>query len=147
MTDPIPFFCPPMTPSVGLTRKPKVNVLKVEFGDGYSQRVANGINHIKQVVKLKWDVLSKDECDEIEDFLRERGGYKPFYYELPYAVRTSTLDEEHYAETGEVVRREKVDTLTDTAIKFVCDDWQVSQPIQFYYSLEATFEQVYTSHA
>lgn len=137
----IPEFYPPMTPSIGVTRKPELNLLKANFGDGYTQTAANGLNHIREVLNLRWDVLTKGEADEIEDFLRERGGYQPFYYSLPFAVRLHLYPEPGDDGYIEGINPQRVSTGAGPMMKFTCDDWQITQPATFHYSIEATFRQ------
>lgn len=79
---PIPTFNPPMRPSPGTSRTPEVNLRRASFGDGYGQNSPAGLNHIRQVVALRWEFLTLAEAQEIEAFLVERGGYQPFLYAL-----------------------------------------------------------------
>lgn len=79
----LPSFKPPIGPSPGTTFERKVNLLKAEFGDGYSQPTPKGLNHIRKILKLKWGALTLEQRDEIEVFFSDREGYKPFYYK-PY---------------------------------------------------------------
>ena len=76
----IPTFLPPTPPSPGGTRKPQVNVLRAEFGDGYSQARPKGLRHVRRVVTLRWDALSFAEVEAIEAFLTERAGWQAFAY-------------------------------------------------------------------
>lgn len=79
---PLPTFNPPVAPSPGSGFKPQVNLLKAEFGDGYSQPTPKGINHIKQNVTLKWNALLLEQANEIEEFFERMGGNNPFYYRV-----------------------------------------------------------------
>lgn len=136
-----PEFKPPMTPSIGVVRKPEIKLLRAEFGDGYTQTAANGMNHIREVLQLRWDVLTKDEADEIEGFLRERGGWQSFTYRLPYAERERAFlepgDEGYVAN----IDRQRDATYERPAMKFTCDDWQITQSAAFHYAIDATFRQ------
>ncbi len=76
-------FYPPVAPSPGTSRKPELNILKAEFGEGYSQSTRNGINHIRKVFSLRWDVLTQGQADAIEGFLEVKGGDTPFLYQHP----------------------------------------------------------------
>ena len=40
------------TPDRTLTRNNKPRVLKIQFGDGYEQRLQDGINNINQILNL-----------------------------------------------------------------------------------------------
>jgi len=79
---PLPTFTPPMRPSPGTSRAPEVSLRKSQFGDGYAQASPAGLNHVRQVVALKWEFLSLAEAQEIETFLVGQGGYRPFLYTL-----------------------------------------------------------------
>jgi phage-related protein len=76
-------FTPPIQPSVGATNKPKVKILKADFGDGYSQSAADGVNNIRAEFSLTWEVLTSTDADTIEGFLTTQGGYQPFYWSAP----------------------------------------------------------------
>lgn len=80
---PLPTFTPSVAPSPGATRKPELNLITPEFGDGYTLALPNGLNHIRDVVSLNWDVITLTQLQELEGFFRERGGYKPFWFQ-PY---------------------------------------------------------------
>jgi phage-related protein len=70
-------------PSYGtnLTRTPRV--LKSKFGDGYQQRMQDGINHNPRTWKLVFNGRRQDEMDAIEDFLDARGGVESFDWTPP----------------------------------------------------------------
>lgn len=82
-------FAPPVGPSPGTQRKPSLNILKADFGDGYSQPAPNGLNHIRDSVSLSWDALTETQMHAIYDFFVARGGTESFYYEP--AGYTSTV--------------------------------------------------------
>lgn len=55
---------------------------KAQFGDGYEQRVGDGLNTSVQ----SWSVNStntKDEIQALKDFLDRHQGYKSFYWTPP----------------------------------------------------------------
>jgi phage-related protein len=110
----IPTFYPPVAPSPGTTQKPELALLKAEFGDGYTQTARNGLNHIRKVITLKWDVLTSAQAAQITAFLEERGGNLPFYY---------------------------TPSRTSTPIKFTCEDWQESMSAAGLSSFTATLKQ------
>lgn len=112
-------FTPPMNPSVGAINKPKVSVLRADFGDGYSQATRSGLNHIRNEFSLTWEVLTPTQADAIEAFLIQQGGDIPFLWSRP---GKSTPD------------------------KWTCENWEVSflSPLyqgQNYRSIKATFTQ------
>lgn len=73
-------FYPPVAPSPGSSRKPELKLLKAEFGDGYTQTARDGLNHMRKVFALKWDVLTHGQADAIEAFLERHGGSDAFLY-------------------------------------------------------------------
>ncbi|WP_410824338.1 phage tail protein [Methylobacterium oryzisoli] len=110
----IPTFYPPVAPSPGTTNKPELALLKAEFGDGYSLTVPNGLNHIRKVITLKWDVLTSAQAAQITAFLEERGGHQPFYY---------------------------TPSRTSTPVKFTCEDWSETQNAAGLSAFTATLKQ------
>ena len=76
-------FTPPRVPSVGSDRTVTPDVRVLNFGDGYQQRVPNGLNHMRQVWNLQWSRLTYDQANEIEDFFKARGGHESFTWTPP----------------------------------------------------------------
>lgn len=107
-------FTPPMQPSVGAVNKPKVSVLKADFGDGYIQSTAAGLNHIREEWSLTWEVLTGAQSDAVDAFLRGQGGFTPFYWTPPGA---------------------------STPQKWTCEDWSISHIQAGFRSIKATFVQ------
>lgn len=89
-------FTPPLPPSPGLTDEPEVKLLEAEFGDGYTQTTRAGLNHVRSVVALNWDLLTTNEAEAIVTFFKNKGGDTPFLYRVPG---------------------------TDTAVKWTCRKW------------------------
>lgn len=57
-------------------------VLETEFGDGYTQAVADGLNNETQ----KWPLAFEGGIDDIQpiiDFFRRHKGHKSFYWTPP----------------------------------------------------------------
>ena len=75
----LPVFAPPYPPS-STEDQPEVKILKADFGDGYSQDGADGINNVRSVFRLQWSVLTPDQADEIVAFFKARKGYERFWY-------------------------------------------------------------------
>jgi phage-related protein len=80
---PVPVFIPPVPPTVGtsLTMRPRVRV--AQFGDGYSQRTADGLNAQPQVWSVSWSPVTQANADTITDFLAARGGVQAFRWTPP----------------------------------------------------------------
>lgn len=61
-----------------LDNAPKVRVAK--FGDGYEQRVAEGINNNPQQWQLTFSKRSGTDVDGVYDFLQARGAVESFQW-------------------------------------------------------------------
>lgn len=103
-------------PSYGTssTRQPKVKA--VRFGDGYEQRIQDGINSDKQVWSLQFTNRDSADIDSIESDLASLKGVDYFLWTPP---RSSTQG------------------------KYICRSWQRQIAVGTTDSLTATFEQVY----
>jgi phage-related protein len=110
-------FTPPIPPSPGTTNKPKVGVFKAEFGDGYTLSAPAGINNIKRVLTLQWDLLSPTNANIITSFFTARLGTQPFYY--------TPSDE-------------------STPVKWTCEEWSDRRGKSGMRSVNCTFEQSFT---
>lgn len=113
---PLVTFTPSIAPSPGTKLSPKIKLHSAEFGDGYTQDVPNGLNHIRESLSYKWDGLTEIQMREIRDFFRNLGGFRPFYF----------------TPRGE-----------DAPMKWTCKEWSVSDRTPW--SLEAKFEQSFTN--
>jgi phage-related protein len=61
---------------VGTNKKTRFRVEKIQFGDGYAQRVENGINHEERVLNIK-STLTNAEFLEAEQLLLAHRGSVP----------------------------------------------------------------------
>lgn len=104
------------TPARGFTTEVTPRVSVASFGDGYSQRVASGINNIQQTWNLQFTNNSIAIIDSIDAFLTSKGGVLSFTWVPP----------------GEFVE-----------VKVVCYKWQKTYESSISKSLSATFEKVY----
>ena len=94
-------FTPPIAPSPGTKSKPEIKLLKADFGDGYTQVVRDGLNHIRQVQTLVWERLLPDQAEIILAFLVERGGDQAFLYAVGAGpVRKWTCEEWEHSYTS-----------------------------------------------
>lgn len=75
-------FSPVPAPSPGTNKKVKPKLLKADFGEGYTQYAADGMNSLKQTVTLTWDLLLPSQSDAIMNFFAGQGGWQPFYYTI-----------------------------------------------------------------
>lgn len=69
-------------PLMEVSSEPRVR--RVQFGDGYEQRTADGLNNDlkKYGVTVK---VSRDEGKYTEAFLTEHGGHRAFLWTPPYS--------------------------------------------------------------
>jgi len=74
---------PDITPSMSSSKKVNARILKNEFGDGYSQRAADGLNNTPSEWSLTWAGQNKDDIDTLEAFFEARGGWDAFNW-IPY---------------------------------------------------------------
>ncbi len=109
-------FNPPVAPSPGTQRRPELTILSAQFGDGFSQDAADGLNYIRKTIEVRWDVLTQSQAKTITDFFEAKGGITPFLYRHPF---------------------------TPAALKFTCKDWSLNDNANGLCSLNATFKQTF----
>ena len=100
----------------GSQRKTTARVLKTDFGDGYGQRVSDGLNSIRDEWTVIFDSLTEAEAGVVDVFLRQRLGSLSFTWTPP----------------GEV-----------TPKRWVCNEWTVTPLDPGAFSFNATFVQVF----
>ena len=105
----------------GRTSTPKVHT--VTFGDGYEQRVADGINNLTQKMSVAFANRPKAEIDDIVDFFESKGAVTPFDYVISDSNSGSS----------------------ERTVKVVCSDWSQTWSYDNFYSLTASFRRVYES--
>lgn len=66
------------------TVEPKV--LRTDFGDGYSQRAADGINDIREGWSWEYPNMNKTTYDTLEAFLRLVGGHTAVDWTAPDGI-------------------------------------------------------------
>jgi phage-related protein len=111
----VPVFTPPRMPSVGSGQTFKAKVLVAEFGDGYSQRAADGINNVRQTRSLVWDNLKLADAEAISIFLAARKGAESFLW----------------AANGDIARR------------WICSSWERISASNVTDKVTATFTEVF----
>jgi phage-related protein len=65
---------------VGAQEQYEFAVNVINFGDGYEQRSAKGINSVKQTLDVTFTSLSDSDAVIITDFITEHAGAKPFHF-------------------------------------------------------------------
>lgn len=67
-------------PVVGTSGETEASVLRADYGDGYSQRVADGLNHLRQQTTIRWIHKTEAQWQEVRDFLKPKLGVEVFTY-------------------------------------------------------------------
>ncbi len=102
------------SPAPGATESVEPRVSSAKFGDGYEQRVGDGINTRPRTWSLNFTGPTV-RTDEIAAFLEARNGVESFDWTPPYGP----------------------------AGKFKCESWSRSVPSLFIQGINATFKEVY----
>jgi len=113
-------------PDKGFSRDDTPVLFNVKFGDGYEQRIANGINALQSDFSISFNTRTKAEIDDIVAFFTSKAGVTPFNWTIPDTNGT---------ENGN----------TETTIKVVCSNWSQTYDYDDFYSASATFRRVYES--
>ena len=108
-------------PDRTFTQAYKPNVLKIQFGDGYEQRIQEGINNIIHTFSVSFNNRPKADIDDIVAFFINKGGTTAFNFTYP---------------DSNVGGGEKT-------VKVVCEDFSQSYSYDDFYSCTATFRRVY----
>lgn len=115
-------------PDKSLSRSSKPKVHLATFGDGYEQRLSDGINSIKQVFNVSFGTRTKEEIDDIVGYFDSLKGSTSFNFTIPDSNQTSDV--------GSL-------TAGETTVKVVCDDFALSYDYGDFYSCSAKFRRVY----
>lgn len=91
-------------------------VLRADFGDGYTQRAADGLNNIKQEWNVTWAGIPDATAQNIIDFFEARGGWESFQW-------TDPID--------------SIDKL------YVCEEWSRSPVSGSHQTINAVFREVF----
>lgn len=110
-----------ISPDKGLTRNSSPKVLVAKFGDGYEQRLPNGINSIDETFSATFNNRTKEEIDDITGYLASLKGATSFTYTIP--------------DTNE--------SGNEISIKVVCENYSQVYNYGDFYSAMATFRRVY----
>lgn len=104
--------------SMSTTNKPTLYL--AEFGDGYEQRITNGLNPLDQKFKVNFKHRAKAEIDDIIAFFANNNGVTKFDFTYPDSNNSG-----------------------ETTIKVVCESWNQNWEYDEFYSASATFRKVY----
>ena len=107
-------------PDKGLSRQSTPRVLRIQFGDGYEQRIAEGLNSSQESYQISYSNRPKAEIDDIAAFMDEKKGVTSFNYVIPDTNNGG-----------------------ETTIKVVCDQYNLVYVRDSSYTFTATFRRVY----
>lgn len=121
---PIGFLYKPSTyavPDRQLSKAATRKTLVANFGDGYEQRIADGINSVKLKFSLTFNTRTIEEIDEIASYLESVLAVESF----SYSFKDTTV-------AGDV-----------KTVRVVCDSYNVTYNNDMFASLKADFRQVF----
>ena len=110
-----------IVPDKSMARSTTPKVLLANFGDGYEQRLANGINSLRENYSVSFKTRTKEEIDDIVGYFDSLKGVTAFPFTIPDTNGTGD----------------------ETTIKVVCDNYSISYDYDNFYSCSATFRRVY----
>jgi phage-related protein len=110
------------TPDKTLGRQVSPKVLVAKFGDGYEQRIADGINSIKETYSLSFRQREKAFIDDVVQFLDSQKGVTKFSLNIPDSNVTPSGERE---------------------IKVVSENYNVVYDYDNFYSLTVQLRRVY----
>tara|TARA_B100000927_G_scaffold282858_1_gene269976 strand:+ start:1168 stop:1551 length:384 start_codon:yes stop_codon:yes gene_type:complete len=110
-----------VVPDKGLTKKNTPVIFQAKFGDGYQQRIANGINNLDQEFSVNFKTRTKEEIDDIVGFFESTKGVTDF--DFTFADTNASGNEE--------------------TVKVYVSDFTQNWEYDDYYSCSATFVRVY----
>ena len=108
-------------PDKGMSRSTEPVRHIVQFGDGYQQRMVEGINPLKETYSVAFSNRSRAEIDDITAFFESKKAVTAFSFTIP---DTNSGGNER-------------------TIKVVCSKWSTSYTNGVGSSLTATFDRVY----
>ena len=114
-------FSSAVQPDKQMTRANTPRVHFAQFGDGYEQRLQDGINSLAQEITVSFQTRPKAEIDDLVAFFESLAGVTKFRFDLADSNAGSSTE----------------------TIKVVCSEWEQSWEYDDYYTLDATFRRVY----
>jgi len=108
-------------PDKGLSESNQPRVLRAQFGDGYQQRIIDGINNNPRKFEITVANQEKAVIDDIDSYLTSLNGVTAFNFTIP----------DTNAGGGE------------ETIKVVCGAWSKNFAFDNFYNLTASLEEVF----
>lgn len=109
-------FKPDRTLANSVTKK----VLKATFGDGYEQRLVDGINNSTESFSVQFTNRPNEEIDDIKSDLDSTKGVASFFFTYPDSNSGG-----------------------ENTVKVVCENYNITYSNSEFYNLSATFRRVY----
>ena len=116
------------TPDKSFSRDVAPAVLTSRFGDGYEQRIPDGINTVRETISLTFSARPKAEIDDIKVFLDTTQSVTKFSLIVPDSNVTSAVSP---AGVGE------------RQLKVICTGYSISYDYGDFYSLSMECNRVY----
>ena len=107
-------------PDKNLNRTSAPRVLKATFGDGYEQRIADGINNIQEEYSIAFNNRTKEEIDDITAFLASKNGVTSFDFTIPDSNNSG-----------------------ESTVKVVCEQYSQNYTYGDFYGCTTMFRRVY----
>ena len=114
-------FSGPVSVDKGFKRVNSPNVHSISFGDGFEQRIANGINNLEQTFSVTFKTRTKEEIDDIIGFFESTNGVTAF--DFTFADSNASGNEE--------------------TVKVYVSQFTQNWDYDDFYTLSATFVRVY----
>ena len=111
------------TPDKQLTKTSTPRILTAKFGDGYEQRIADGINVLNETYSLTFRNRTKEEIDDIVAFLDTKQNVTKFILTLPDSNNTTRSGERD--------------------VKVVSTNYSVNYSYDNFYSLSVSLRRVF----
>lgn len=80
-----------VVPDRNIGKSSQPNVYKIEFGDGYEQRLQRGINSVRETYQVSFNNRPNQEIDDIIDFLDTNKGVTSFNFTIPNGSGEQTV--------------------------------------------------------
>ena len=113
------------TPDKSMNKSTQPRVLTASFGDGYEQRIADGINSINETYSLSFKTRPKEVIDDIVAFLDTKKNVSKFVLTIP---DTNDAHAQGNAEKD---------------VKVVATNYSVTYDYENFYSLSLSLKRVY----
>ena len=111
-------------PDRGFGRTVAPNTLTVAFGDGYEQRLSRGINNNLETFNITLSNRTKEESDNIADYLSSLRGVTSFNFNIP-----------DHGQQG--------DSDNEKTIKVVCMNYNVTYVHDNHFTISMQLKRVY----